>query len=80
VPEGSKPNASDPEEVLSFWFPEEDLLTADVETLQRQVRWWMRGGPEVDREIVERFSAVFWNKLGEESSTTGPRPHAEGWP
>jgi hypothetical protein len=30
VPEGSKPNASDPEEVLSFWFPEEDLLTADV--------------------------------------------------
>ena len=30
MPEGSKPNASDPEEVLSFWFPEEDLLTADV--------------------------------------------------
>jgi uncharacterized protein (DUF924 family) len=58
VPEGSKPTASDPEEVLSFWFPEEDLLTADVETLQRQVRWWMRGGPEVDREIVERFGGV----------------------
>ena len=44
--------------MLSFWFPEEDLLTADAETLQRQVRWWMRGGPEVDREIVERFGGV----------------------
>ncbi|MDQ3864022.1 MAG: DUF924 domain-containing protein [Actinomycetota bacterium] len=56
--EESKPIAGDPEEVLSYWFPEEDLLTADAETFQRQVRWWMRGGPEVDREIVERFGGV----------------------
>ena len=56
--EGSKPTASDPEEVLSYWFPEEDLLTADAEALRRQVRWWMRGGPEVDGQIVERFGHV----------------------
>lgn len=58
VAEGSKPTPSDPEEVLSYWFPEEDLLTADAETLRRQVRRWMRRGPEVDREIVERFGGV----------------------
>ena len=56
--EGGKPTTSDPEEVLAYWFPEEDLLTADAETLQRQMQWWMRGGPEVDREIVERFGGV----------------------
>ncbi len=56
--EGSKPTAGDPEEVLSYWFPEEDLLTADAEALRRQVRWWMRVGPEVDGQIVERFGHV----------------------
>jgi uncharacterized protein (DUF924 family) len=58
VAEGGKPTTSDPEEVLAYWFPVEDLLTAGAETLQRQMRWWMRGGPEVDREIVERFGGV----------------------
>ena len=44
--EGGKPTSSDPEEVLSYWFPEEDLLSADADTLRRQVRWWMRGGDQ----------------------------------
>ena len=57
VSERSKAATSDPEEVLSYWFPEEDIL-ADTETLGRQMQWWMRGGPEVDREIAERFGHV----------------------
>jgi uncharacterized protein (DUF924 family) len=49
--------ASDPEEVLSFWFPE-DLAEADIETLRRHGQRWMAGGPEFDREITERFGEV----------------------
>ncbi len=50
VPEG-------PEEVLSYWFPE-DIDNADPETLRRQGQRWMGGVPEVDREITERFRDV----------------------
>jgi uncharacterized protein (DUF924 family) len=46
-----------PEEVLSYWFPE-DIDNADPETLRRQLQRWMAGGPEVDREITERFGDV----------------------
>ena len=49
--------ASGPEEVLSYWFPE-DINHADPETLRRQGKRWMHGGPEVDREITERFGEV----------------------
>jgi uncharacterized protein (DUF924 family) len=49
--------ASEPEEVLSYWFPE-DLADADMETLRRHGQRWMAGGPEVDREITERFGDV----------------------
>src|SRR5919107_3123496 len=49
---------SSPEEVLSYWFPEEDIFDADQETFGRQMQWWFRGGPEVDREISERFGEV----------------------
>ena len=49
--------ASGPEEVLSYWFPE-DIDNADPETLRRQGKRWMHGGPEVDREITERFGEV----------------------
>jgi uncharacterized protein (DUF924 family) len=45
------------EEVLSYWFPE-DINNADPETRRRQGERWMRGGPEVDREISERFGQV----------------------
>ncbi|HZB83699.1 MAG TPA: DUF924 family protein [Rubrobacteraceae bacterium] len=48
---------SDPEEVLSYWFPE-DINNADLETLQREGKRWMHGGTEVDREITERFGDV----------------------
>jgi hypothetical protein len=44
---------SEAEEVLSYWFPE-DLVNADFETLRRQGKRWMAGGPEVDKEITER--------------------------
>ncbi len=46
--------ASGPEEVLSYWFPE-GINNADPETLRRQGKRWMQGGPEVDKEITERF-------------------------
>src|SRR5215203_3464610 len=49
---------SSPEEVLSYWFPEEDIFDADQETFGRQMQWWFQGGPEVDREITERFAEV----------------------
>jgi uncharacterized protein (DUF924 family) len=45
------------EEVLSYWFPE-DLAEADLETLRRHGKRWMAGGPEVDREITQRFGEL----------------------
>jgi uncharacterized protein (DUF924 family) len=48
------PTSVTTEEVLSYWFPE-GIDDADPETRQRQVQRWMAGGPEVDREITERF-------------------------
>ncbi len=48
---------STPEEVLSYWFPE-GINDADPETHRRQGQRWMHGGPEVDREITERFGDV----------------------
>ena len=55
---GESTEMADPEEVLSYWFPEDDIFDADRETFGRQMRWWFRGGPEVDREISERFGEV----------------------
>jgi uncharacterized protein (DUF924 family) len=49
--------ASGPEEILSYWFPE-GINDADLETLRRQGKRWMQGGPEVDKEITERFGDV----------------------
>ena len=43
-----------PEEVLSYWFPE-GFNEAAPQTRRRQAERWMVGGPEVDREITERF-------------------------
>ena len=43
-----------PEEVLSYWFPE-GIDEADPQTLGQQMERWMAGGPEVDKEITERF-------------------------
>jgi uncharacterized protein (DUF924 family) len=49
---------SSPQEVLSYWFPEDDIFNADQQTLGRQMQWWFQGGPEVDTEISERFGEV----------------------
>ena len=49
--------AKEAEEVLSYWFPK-DLADADMETLRRHGQRWMAGGPEVDREITERYGDV----------------------
>ncbi len=49
---------SNPEDVLSYWFPEDDIFEADQETFGRQMQWWFQGGPEVDRQITERFGQV----------------------
>ena len=58
IGEEAKRGANAPEEVLSYWFPEVDIFDADPETFGRQMRWWFGGGPEVDREISERFGDV----------------------
>ncbi len=50
--------AVDPEEILSYWFPEDDIFDADPETFGRQMQWWFQGGQEVDREISGRFGQV----------------------
>src|ERR687897_1014424 len=50
--------SSNPEEVLSYWFPEDDIFDADQDTFGRQMQWWFAGGPGVDREITERFGEV----------------------
>ena len=55
---GEGREAVDPEEVLSYWFPEDDIFDAGRETFWRQMRRWFQGGPEVDREIAERFGEV----------------------
>jgi uncharacterized protein (DUF924 family) len=47
---------SDPEEILSYWFP--PGYDADAETLRQQTMRWFRGGPEVDEEITGRFAPV----------------------
>src|ERR687897_1582042 len=56
--QGMGESTSEPDEVLSYWFPEEDLWSGDRETFGRWMRWWFAGGPEVDREITERFGAL----------------------
>ncbi len=47
---------SDPEEILSYWFP--PGYDADAETYRRQVMRWFQGGDEVNREITERFAPI----------------------
>jgi uncharacterized protein (DUF924 family) len=58
LPFGAAPGedavSSTPEEVLSYWFPE-GFDEADPQTRRTVVERWMAGGPEVDREITERF-------------------------
>ena len=46
-----------PEKVLSWWFPEEDIRV-DRKTFGRRMGWWFAGGPEVDRQIKERFGEL----------------------
>ena len=53
-----KRGVSTPEGVLSYWFPKVDISDADRETFGRQMQWWFGGGPEVDRQISERFGDV----------------------
>lgn len=48
--QGVGESTSQPDEVLSYWFPEEDLWSGDRETFGRWMRWWFAGGPEVDRD------------------------------
>jgi uncharacterized protein (DUF924 family) len=47
-----------PEEVLSFWFPEGEITDGDLETGQRRIQWWFAGGPDVDRELEDRFGGL----------------------
>ncbi len=51
------PKSAAPDEVLSYWFPE-GIDDADSQTRGHQMDRWLAGGPEVDREITERFGEV----------------------
>ncbi len=44
---------SSSEDVLSFWF---GPAVSDAQSLGERMRFWFRGGPEVDRQIRERFA------------------------
>ena len=50
-----KRSGSAPEEILSNWFPEGVLCSADRETWGRRMGGWFEGGPEIVREITERL-------------------------
>jgi uncharacterized protein (DUF924 family) len=54
-----------PEDVLSYWFPEE-LADADLETLGRHGKRWMAGGSDIDSEITERFGGLLERARGGE--------------
>ena len=42
---------SSPEEVLSYWLPD-DFINADLQARRRKAqRRWMAGGPKVDRPV-----------------------------
>src|SRR3712207_1802837 len=44
-------------EVLSYWFPP-GIHDAGAETYREQWQRWFAGGPELDREIAERFGGL----------------------
>jgi hypothetical protein len=41
---------SSPEEVLSYWLPD-DFINANLQAHRRQAQRWMAGGPKVDRPV-----------------------------
>ena len=41
---------SSPEEVLSYWLPD-DFINADLQARRRKAQRWMAGGPKVDRPV-----------------------------
>ena len=41
---------SSPEEVLSYWLPD-DFINANLQARRRQAQRWMAGGPKVDRMV-----------------------------
>jgi uncharacterized protein (DUF924 family) len=47
----------DQQEILSYWFPP-GIHEADAGTYREQWLHWFAGGPEVEREITERFGGV----------------------
>jgi hypothetical protein len=55
---GVQRGASGPEEILSWRFPEGARRSADRETFARCTGQRFGGGPEIDREITERFDGV----------------------
>ena len=71
--------ASTPDEVLSYWFPEDDIFDADQETFGRQMQWWFQGGPEVDKEITERFGDVLEQARRGELDSWAQTPRGRLW-
>ncbi|MCA1707867.1 MAG: DUF924 domain-containing protein [Actinobacteria bacterium] len=45
------------QEILSYWFPP-GIHDADADTCREQWLRWFAGGPEVEREITDRFGGV----------------------
>jgi len=50
-----------PEDVLSFWF---DPPAADQAAVLQKVQRWFNGGPDMDREVTERFGKTVEAALG----------------
>jgi hypothetical protein len=65
-----KRGASGSEEISSWRFPEGDLWSADRETFGRRMGRWFGGGPQIDREITERFDEV--GHISSRRRTSGP--------
>ncbi|HTM22906.1 MAG TPA: DUF924 family protein [Kofleriaceae bacterium] len=60
-----------PDEVLDFWFGDPP---ADEAGLMAKVRRWYRGGPDMDREVIDRFGDTVAAALRGELDGWADRP------
>jgi uncharacterized protein (DUF924 family) len=63
-----------PEDVLDFWFGGEP--PTDEAALMAKVKRWYRGGPEMDREVTERFGGTVEAALRGELDGWADRPRS----
>ena len=64
-----------PGDVLSYWFG--DTVSATAAEFGPKMRRWYQGGPEVDAEIIQRFSATVEDALDGKLGSWSDHP--KGW-